>query len=33
MVLPSGVRAVSAKVALENEETVAVPLANLEVLT
>jgi hypothetical protein len=31
--LPSGVRAMSASVSLENEETIMVPLANLELLT
>jgi hypothetical protein len=31
--LPSGLRAVAASVALENEESVVVPLANLEILT
>jgi hypothetical protein len=31
--LSSGVRAMSASVSLENEETITVPLANLELLT
>ena len=32
-VLPSGLRAASARVSLENGGTVTVPLANLEILT
>jgi hypothetical protein len=33
VVLPSGIRAMSAQVVLENEETITIPLVNLEVLT
>ena len=33
VLLPSGLRAISAQVNLENEESVTVPLANLEILT
>jgi hypothetical protein len=33
VLLPSGLRAFSAQVKLENEESVMIPLANLEVLT